>query len=163
MQERYYKISEVSEILGIEQHTLRYLENTLKLRIKRSERGDRLYTESNIDTIRLVLELKEKGLNTTAIKMALENMEETEETGIATRKTENVQLAEVVSIAKRIIEQNEELLEHNRSIEKRMRELERKIEQRNEEREKKITEFLNLWKAEQEGKNKSWLSKLWGK
>jgi DNA-binding transcriptional MerR regulator len=163
MQERYYKISEVSEILGIEPHTLRYLENTLKLKIKRNERGDRLYTESNMDTIRLVLELKDKGLNTTAIKMALENIEDTEETGITAKKPENTQLVEFMSISKRIVEQNEELIEYNKKLEKRMMELERKIEQRNEEREKKIADFLNLWKAEQEGKNKSWLSKLWGK
>ncbi len=52
----------MAEILSIEQHTLRYLENSLKLRIKRNERGDRLYTESDIDTLKLVMMLKEKGL-----------------------------------------------------------------------------------------------------
>ena len=48
MSERFYEIGEVSEMLGIEQHTLRYLENSLKLRIKRDERGDRQYTESRL-------------------------------------------------------------------------------------------------------------------
>ena len=33
-------------------------------------------TDSDIDTLRLVLKLKEKGLNTTAIRLALENVEE---------------------------------------------------------------------------------------
>lgn len=162
MQERYYKISEVSELLGIEQHTLRYLENTLKLKINRDQRGDRLYSESNLDTIRLVLELKDKGLNTTAIRMALENIEDPYETGIAT-KSDNTQIVEFLSTTRQIIEQNEALIEGNKRLEKRMLALERKIEQRNEEREKKITEFLDMWKAEQEGKGKSWLSKLWGK
>jgi len=78
MKERFYKIGEVSEMLNIEQHTLRYLENSLKLKIKRDERGDRLYTDSDIDTLRLVLKLKEKGLNTTAIRLALENTEQEE-------------------------------------------------------------------------------------
>jgi DNA-binding transcriptional MerR regulator len=70
MKEIFYKIGEVSEMLKIEQHTLRYLESTLRLKIKRDERGDRLYSEKDVDTLRLVLQLKEKGLNTTAIKMA---------------------------------------------------------------------------------------------
>ncbi|HCF49087.1 MAG TPA: hypothetical protein DER60_02315, partial [Syntrophomonas sp.] len=33
--ERFYKIGEVAELLNIEQHTLRYLENSLKIKIKR--------------------------------------------------------------------------------------------------------------------------------
>ena len=38
MKEIFYKIGEVSEMLKIEQHTLRYLESTLRLKIKRDER-----------------------------------------------------------------------------------------------------------------------------
>lgn len=164
MQERYYKIGEVAELLGVEQYTLRYLENTLGLKIKRNERSDRLYTESDLETLKLVLQLKERGLNTTAIKLALENTEEKEETGIARAGNSlSVDLLEVVSITKNIYEQNQELLEQNRKLEKRMEKLEEKIEKRNLERERKIDDFLNLWKAEQEGKGKSWLSKLWGK
>ncbi len=162
MDERFYKIGEVSEMLGIEQHTLRYLENNLKLKIKRDERSDRIYSESDIETLKLVLKLKEKGLNTTAIKLALENAEETEETGMATR-TNNTDLVELVSVARKIVEQNEELLKQNKNMEKRMEKLEEKIERRNEEREKKVQEFLDLWKSEQGSKNKSWLSKLRGK
>jgi len=110
------------------------------------------------------LQLKEKGLNTTAIRMALENMEEVQETGITTRdRRSNREIVEVVTIVQKIIEQNEELLQQNKRLEQRMEKLERKIEQRNQEREKKIDEFLRLWKIEQENRNKSWLSKLWGK
>jgi len=164
MRERYYKIGEVSEILGMEQHTLRYLENSLKLKIKRDERGDRLYDESDIETFKLVLQLKEKGLNTTAIKMALENIEETQEMNIAARDSQfNREIVEMVSVAKKIVEQNEELLQQNKRLEQRLERLEQKIEQRNEEREKKVDEFLRLWRNEQESKSKSWISKLWGK
>ncbi|HRX22430.1 MAG TPA: MerR family transcriptional regulator, partial [Syntrophomonadaceae bacterium] len=85
MKEIYYKISEVAEILAIEQHTLRYLENSLGLRIKRNERGDRLYSETDLETLRLIIKLKEKGLNTTAIKMALENTEQSNVTEVAVR------------------------------------------------------------------------------
>jgi len=164
MRERYYKIGEVSEILGMEQHTLRYLENSLKLKIKRDERGDRLYDESDIETFKLILQLKEKGLNTTAIKMALENIEETQEMNIAARDSQfNREIVEMVSVAKKIVEQNEELLQQNKRLEQRLERLEQKIEQRNEEREKKVDEFLRLWRNEQESKSKSWISKLWGK
>lgn len=163
MEERFYKIGEVAEILEIEQHTLRYLENSLKLKIKRNERGDRLYTDSDLDTFRLVLQLKSKGLNTTAIKLALENTEESEETSIVPSNTvPALELVEVVSLAREIRDQNTELLQQNRRLEQRIEKLEQKVEERNREREKKIEEFLNLWKAEQDGK-KSWLSRLRGK
>jgi len=163
--ERFYKIGEVAEMLGIEQHTLRYLENSLKIKIKRDERGDRMYSEADLDTLRLVLKLKEKGLNTTAIKLALETAQDSEnsqELALVSVQAEN-QLKEMVSIARRIIEQNDELMRQNRRLEERMASLEKKIQERNLEREKKIDEFLNLWKAEQEGKSRSWLSWLRGK
>ncbi len=154
-------------MLEIEQHTLRYLENTLRLKIRRDERGDRLYSERDIDTLRLVLQLKDKGLNTTAIKMALENTEEkgvSGETAMqATRPQSNLELTEILSIASKIIDQNEALLEQNKKMEQRMERMEKKLDQRNEEREKTITEFLNLWKAEQEGRPKSWFSRFRGK
>ena len=164
MQERFFKIGEVAEILGLEQYTLRYLENTLKLRIKRNDRGDRLYTESDLETFRLILQLKDKGLNTTAIKLALENAREegAEGEGLAPLGNTSVpvELLEVAAAAQRIVEQNEELLEQNRRLQERMDRLEKKVEQRNLEREKKIDEFLQLWKAEQEGKGRSCLSRL---
>lgn len=162
MAERFYKISEVADLLGIEQHTLRYLENTLKLKIKRNERSDRLYTESDIDTLRLVLALKNRGLNTTAIKLALENNEEKAESGLPSTASDGNAAIEVMTVAQRLLEQNEELLEGNRRLEDRVERLEKKIDQRNQDRERKIDEFLQLWKAEQ-GRGKSWLSWLRGK
>ncbi len=159
MQEIYYKISEVSELLGIEQYTLRYLENSLGLKIKRNERGDRLYNESDLETLKLVLQLKNKGLNTTAIKMALENIEETEEKAVIPLDNKNQAALEVVSLTKKIVEQNQTLLEQNQKLEQRMERLEKKMDKRNEEREKKIDEFLELWKTEQ-ARGKSWLSRI---
>lgn len=164
MQERYYKIGEVSELLGIEQYTLRYLENNLKLKINRDERGDRLYSETDLDTLRLVMKLREKGLNTTAIKMALENsQEESEEAETKPVPRQETGLVEMMSVAQKIVEQNEQLLEQTRSMQQRIDRLEQKVDRRNEERERKIDEFLKLWKAEQEGKGKSLFSWLRGK
>jgi len=163
VEERIYKIGEVAELLGIEQHTLRYLENSLKLRIKRNDRGDRLYSESDLDSLRLVLKLKEKGLNTTAIRMALENSEEVRPNNLPAENKSTNDLVEVVAVAKRIIEQNEELIEQNKRLEGRMSSLERKVEARNMEREKKIDEFLELWRNEQQEGRKSWISRWRGK
>jgi DNA-binding transcriptional MerR regulator len=163
MKEIYYKISEVAEILAIEQHTLRYLENSLGLRIKRNERGDRLYSETDLETLRLIIKLKEKGLNTTAIKMALENTEQSNVTEVAVRN-EGMPVSELANIGAKIIEQNEELLEQNKKLEQRIAKLEEKIDKRNQEREEKIDQFLQLWKNEQEEKGKpSLLSWLRGK
>lgn len=153
-------------MLDIEQHTLRYLETTLKIKIKRDERGDRMYSEADLDTLRLVLQLKEKGLNTTAIKLALETAQENDqnqETGMVSVVPAENSLKEMVSIARKIIDQNDELLQQNRRLEEKMAHLEKKIDQRNLERERKVDEFLELWKAEQEGKGRSWLSWLRGK
>ncbi|KUG03046.1 transcriptional regulator, merr family [hydrocarbon metagenome] len=154
-------------MLQIEQHTLRYLEHTLRLKIKRDERGDRLYSERDVDTLRLVLQLKEKGLNTTAIKMALENTEDKDvsgETALQTsRPQSSLDLAEILSVASKIIEQNEDLLAQNKKMEQRLDRMEKKLDHRNEEREKTIAEFLSLWKAEQEGRPKSWFSRFRGK
>ncbi|MEN6462229.1 MAG: MerR family transcriptional regulator [Syntrophomonas sp.] len=164
MHKIFYKIGEVAELLGIEQYTLRYLEHSLRLKIHRDERGDRLYSESDLDTLKLILKLKnEKGLNTTAIKLALENMESSPESELpATPSPTNVNIPEMVSVAKRIVEQNDELLMQNARLEKRIQDLENKIDKKEQERQSKIDEFISLWRAEQE-RNKSWLSKLRGK
>lgn len=164
--EVFYKIGEVADLLSIEQHTLRYLEGSLKLKIKRDERGDRIYSEADLDTLRLILQLKEKGLNTTAIKLALETAQEErddQEQGLVASHTAEVNLLEMVRITRKIAEQNDELMQQNRELGERMERLQKKVEERSLEREKKIDEFLNLWKAEQEGKSRSWLSRLRGK
>lgn len=165
MSERFYKIGEIAEILAIEQHTLRYLENSLKLKIKRDERGDRQYGESDLETLKLVIKLKDKGLNTTAIKMALENVEHSEETSVTPLNNPplTLDLPELVSLAKHIVEQNDQMLTNNKALEDRLKQLEEKVEKRNLEREQQVEEFLTLWRNEQEGKNKSWLSRLVGK
>jgi DNA-binding transcriptional MerR regulator len=128
VKERFYKIGEVSELLNIEQHTLRYLENSLKIKIRRDERGDRLYTDSDIDTLRLVLKLKEKGLNTTAIRLALENVEEEPPPPVPETVPKgplvNFEFVEAVSLVRQVSEQNEEIIRQNKLLEERLRLLE---------------------------------------
>ncbi len=163
MKEIFYKIGEVAEMLNIEQHTLRYLEHTLRLKIKRDERSDRLYTEADLETLRLIMKLKnEKGLNTTAIRMALGNMEESPETALATQPSSalSVDVTELAVTVHRIADQNDELLSQNKILQQKIEELEVKMAKRDEKREERIDELIKIWRKEQDDRNKSWLSKL---
>jgi len=165
MADIFYKIGEVAELLGIEQHTLRYLEHALRLKIKRDERSDRLYSEADLDTLRLIMKLKtEKGLNTTAIRMALGNMEESEETAVASPSNKiNIDILELTSNIRRIVEQNDMLIDQNIALRKKIDEMELKINKRDEKREEKLDELIKMWRKEQDDRGKSWLSKLTGK
>ena len=64
LDKRYYRIREVAEILGLPQSTLRFWENQFTIiNPRRSSSGIRLYTATDIETIRLIYFLvKEKGL-----------------------------------------------------------------------------------------------------
>lgn len=168
MNERFYKIGEVSEMLNIEQHTLRYLENSLKIKIKRDERGDRLYTDSDIDTLRLVLKLKEKGLNTTAIRLALENSEEEDHIPVPEPSPPGplvtFEFVEAVSLVRQVADQNDEILRQNQLLEERLKRLEEKLDRYSRERDQSLDELIRLIKGDgTESKNKSWLSRLRGK
>lgn len=62
---KYYKISEVCEIVGEPASTLRYWETVFpQLKVKRNDRGTRFYTPANIDTIRRIQYLvNDRGLH----------------------------------------------------------------------------------------------------
>lgn len=61
---RYYRISDVVELLGLPASTIRYWESEFPaLRPKRSQGGVRLYTPSDIEVLRVIRFLiKDKGL-----------------------------------------------------------------------------------------------------
>ena len=65
---KYYKISEVSEMLGIPASTLRFWETRFPtVKPHRNDRGTRFYTPSDIESIRMVNFLvKDKGLHISA-------------------------------------------------------------------------------------------------
>jgi len=163
MQEIYLKIGEVAEILGIEPYTLRYLESTLKLKIKRDERGERLYSESDLDTLRLVLQLKnEKGLNTTAIKLALQNLQEsdTDDNKNSPQIYTHYDFLEIANVAKNIMKQNEEIIEQNKKMQERLQTMEKNQIQQERIRNEKMDALLSLLRDDNEEKKASWLSKL---
>lgn len=54
----YYSISEVSKMLGLEQYVLRYWETEFEqLRPQKNRAGNRVYTEKDIETIKLIRKL----------------------------------------------------------------------------------------------------------
>lgn len=162
MQEIYLKIGEVAEILSLEPYTLRYLESTLKLKIKRDERGERLYSESDLDTLRLILQLKnEKGLNSTAIKLALENMNEVNSSPNPTPQIyTHGDFLEIANVARTIMRQNDEIIEQNKKMSARLQDLERNQFQQECSRNEKMDELLALLRYDPEEKKAGWLSKL---
>lgn len=66
-----YYISEVSKLVQVEPHVLRYWEDELSLSIRRNEMGHRSYTKEDIERFRQIKLLKEQGLQLKAIRMVL--------------------------------------------------------------------------------------------
>lgn len=64
LEKKYYKISEVADILNIPASTLRFWESKFTvIKPKRNEKGTRFYTPADIEKIRMVYYLvKEKGM-----------------------------------------------------------------------------------------------------
>lgn len=73
LDKKYYRISEVAEILGIPASTLRFWEGQFTvIKPKRTDGGTRLYTPADIEKIRMVRYLvKEKGMKLEAAQQKL--------------------------------------------------------------------------------------------
>lgn len=71
---RYYKISEVAEMLGLEASTLRYWEGEFSiLSPHRGSKGNRLYTDEDIENARMVQYLlKQRNLTIKGAQKVLE-------------------------------------------------------------------------------------------
>lgn len=73
MEQVRYMISDAANLVGLEQHVLRYWEDELQLDVPRNEMGHRYYTEDNIKEFFKIKELKEKGYQLKAIRMYLKS------------------------------------------------------------------------------------------
>ena len=63
LEKKYYKISEVAELLNIPASTLRFREKNFTIKPKRNDHGTRFYTPADIDKIAMIHYLvKERGL-----------------------------------------------------------------------------------------------------
>ncbi len=75
LEKKYYKVSEVAEIVGLPCSTLRFWEKKFTIiHPRRNKGGQRLYTPSDIEKIRMINFLvKEKGLKIDAAQEELRN------------------------------------------------------------------------------------------
>lgn len=73
IEKKYYKISEVAEILGINASTLRFWEKEFTIiKPKRNDKNTRFYTPEDVETIKMVYYLvKEKGLKLDAAQQQI--------------------------------------------------------------------------------------------
>ena len=70
--EKQYKISEMTKLINVEAHVLRYWEEELQLPIKRNDLGHRYYTEDDRELFLRVKQLKEKGIQLKGIRNILD-------------------------------------------------------------------------------------------
>lgn len=75
LDKKYYKISEVAEILGVAASTLRFWESQFTIiKPRRNDKGTRFYTPRDIETIRMIYFLvKEKGLKLEAAQAQIKH------------------------------------------------------------------------------------------
>ncbi|MGN0437524.1 MAG: helix-turn-helix domain-containing protein [Lachnospiraceae bacterium] len=76
MKEDHYLIKEAARLVGVETHVLRYWEDELKMEIHRNDMGHRYYTQKDVDNLKRIKELKDRGLQLKAIRSYLEMRKE---------------------------------------------------------------------------------------
>lgn len=76
MEDKKYSISEVCDMLNCKPHTLRYIEKVLECEVDRDEFLNRVYSQEQINMLKFIFELKDQGLNYSAIKNILDQQGE---------------------------------------------------------------------------------------
>ena len=76
MKEKRYFISDAAKELEVESHVLRYWEEELNLEIPRNEMGHRYYREEELEMLKCVKELKERGFQLKTIRQILNELQE---------------------------------------------------------------------------------------
>ena len=73
MDKRYYRIGDVSDMLGLPQSTLRFWETQFSIAVpRRNDKGTRLYTPKDIENLRMLkFLLHDKGLRIEAAREEL--------------------------------------------------------------------------------------------
>ena len=104
-----YMISDAAKLVEVESHVLRYWEEELELPIARNEMGHRYYTEDDIQLLKHIKKLKERGYQLKAIKMDIS------ENGELIPR-EEVQLQELPREKTEVINSNAEKMKQFQSI-----------------------------------------------
>ena len=76
MKEKRYLISDAAKELEVESHVLRFWEKELNLDIPKNEMGHRYYREEELEMLRCVKELKERGFQLKTIRQILTELQE---------------------------------------------------------------------------------------
>lgn len=71
IQQNHFTITQASEITGYEPHVIRYYEKEFSLDIPRNKANHRYFTQSEINILKQIKQLQEKGFNNTQIKLML--------------------------------------------------------------------------------------------
>ncbi len=72
VEEKQFKISEMTKQIHVEAHVLRYWEEELQLPIKRNSLGHRYYTQEDVERFLQIKQLKEKGIQLKGIRTMLD-------------------------------------------------------------------------------------------
>ena len=72
VEEKQYKISEMTKLIQVEAHVLRYWEEELHLPIKRNNLGHRYYTQEDVERFLEIRDLKDKGIQLKGIRSMLD-------------------------------------------------------------------------------------------
>ncbi|PKM93982.1 MAG: hypothetical protein CVU84_13845 [Firmicutes bacterium HGW-Firmicutes-1] len=117
-----YIISDVSKILDVEPHVLRYWEEELGLNIERNQLGHRYYSNSDLEALKKIKVLKEQGLQLRAIKLMLSTPTEvpitqTTEITQASTSVEGNKLRQFEMFFKDILQENNRILKEEISEE----------------------------------------------
>ena len=185
MSETCYLISDAARKVDAPSHVLRYWEEELEMVIPRNEMGHRYYTDTHIRIFRQVKELKEKGYQLKAIKMALEKSLETEGEMVSPMdvleedvvaalkecvekeqdKAEQFRNLMVQMIGKAIEENNEKLSQDisrmvNDKVIKELDYFMRVADERDEERFRQLDETIRLYQKENRGKAEAAATKI---
>lgn len=172
-----YTIGEICEALDCEHHNLRYIEKTLGLDIKRDKYTDRMYTEQDLNVLKMVFQLRKQGMNYKAIKMVLEQQEEIVSDVVEEVKNDVViqdqNLTNFISMMTNVIEKTietkvssklETLSEDMRELKQQNQALRENLEQLQEKHFRDIDEKLSKWREEQQEKeNKSFFKRLFSR
>ena len=138
MSEACYLISDAARKVDAPSHVLRYWEEELEMVIPRNEMGHRYYTDMHIRIFRQVKELKEKGYQLKAIKMALEK---SLETGVEMVSPMDVLEEDVVAALKECVEKEQDKAEQFRNLMIQM--IGQAIEENNEKLSQDISKMVN--------------------
>lgn len=100
MIDEHYQIGEVADEVGLSLRTIRYYEEIgLVEPSGRTEGGFRLYTDSDLERLRLVKALKPVGMSLETIAELLESADLVASTGDGSRTDAGERLADVVNVA----------------------------------------------------------------